>query len=500
MARSALFRFDASAHIGGGHAMRCGTLAAALAARGWNCRMAVRPETLPFLHDMNPADAIILDGPVADEVADMAANVREKADLFVIDHYTRDRAYERDCRRLASRILAIDDLGRAPHDCDYLLNQNPGADVAGYADLVPAGCVLMLDPAFAPLRPAFAKQRRARTPTADGEYNILLSFGATDPLRLAPRLARALADRLPSATFHVVAGRDGEADIHAHPRIRVYGFVSDMAGLMARCDFAVGAGGISALERCALGLPSAIVLVADNQRPGSQALEQSGAATILGDAATLDLAQAADAVASMALDPVHLAHMRAAALAVCDGAGAQRVAEIIDANGYRLQVIQALAAESARTTMRAMELHLRLAGPGDIDTLYEWQADPGTRRFARVKTAPTRAEHGAWARRYFADPDRALLIVEQDGLAVGSLRLDWKHDEAKCEISIVVAPHCRGRGMGARMLALLRRVAPGGRLFGYVEDANASSQKAFRSAGFTQIAANVFETQTGADR
>jgi len=479
--------------------MRCGTLAAALAARGWHCRMAVRPETLPFLRDIDPADAIVLDGPVADEVADMAARVREKADLFVIDHYKRDRAYARDCRRLASRILAIDDLGRAPHDCDYLLNQNPSADVAAYADLVPDGCVLMLDPAFALLRPAFAAHRSARTRTAEGEFNILLSFGATDHLRLAPRLAQALADRLPAATFHVVAGTDGEAELHVHPRIRAYGFVSDMAGLMARCDFAVGAGGVGALERCALGLPSAIVLVADNQRPGSEALERSGAATILGDAATLDLEQAVDAVARLALDPLRLAHMRAAALAVCDGAGAQRVAEIIDANGYRLQVIQALAAESAKTAMRTTELHLRLAGPGDVDTLYEWQSDPGTRRFARVKAAPTRAEHGAWVRRYFADPDRALLIVEQDGLAAGSLRLDWKRDEQKCEISIVVAPHCRGRGLGARMLALLRRVAPGGRLFGYVEDANSSSQKAFRSAGFTQIAANVFETQTGTD-
>ena len=43
---TAVFRFDASAAIGGGHAVRPGALAAALAREGWRTLCAVRPRRI----------------------------------------------------------------------------------------------------------------------------------------------------------------------------------------------------------------------------------------------------------------------------------------------------------------------------------------------------------------------------------------------------------------------------------------------------------------------
>ena len=50
---------------------------------------------------------------------------------------------------------------------------------------------------------------------------------------------------------------------------------------MRECDFAVGAGGVSALERFVIGLPSVIIPLAINQRGIADGLCSFGAAKIV---------------------------------------------------------------------------------------------------------------------------------------------------------------------------------------------------------------------------
>ncbi|MGH7783882.1 MAG: glycosyltransferase, partial [Candidatus Binatia bacterium] len=57
---------------------------------------------------------------------------------------------------------------------------------------------------------------------------------------------------------------------------------SDMRQLMTEADLAVGAAGASAFERAVLGLPSIIVIAAENQRGLADLLIDAGAATYCG--------------------------------------------------------------------------------------------------------------------------------------------------------------------------------------------------------------------------
>jgi len=496
--QSAILRFDASAQIGGGHAMRCRALAGALAEQGWDCRMAVRRETLDFLAASELGDAIVLECAVADEPAAIAGALAARADLCVIDHYARDAAYESSCRSAAARIMAIDDLAQVAHDCDYLLNQNPGAPVHAYAGLVPAACVLMVDPGLALLRPSFAKLRaeRAQRPLQPVR-RIFVSMGAVDRDALGLRLATALAERLPDVTFDVAPCGDGADGSVPHPRVRRHGFVDGLAELMAAADFAVGAGGTTALERCALGLASAIVIVAENQRPGSLALQQAGAARVVADADRLDVASAASSIADLVRDEARLADMRTAARSVCAGGGAQIVAGLLSQKPFRFALNDALARPAAQRAMDNAQLQLRFVQPTEVELLFAWQSDPATRRFSRAKHCPTPAEHRAWVRRYFADPTRGLLIVEAGGKAVGSLRLDWLADGTGAEVSIVVAPERRGTGLGQRMLRLLLDIGFDFPVVGHVEPENAPSRAIFLKAGFRQTADQLFTSMPG---
>lgn len=60
--------------------------------------------------------------------------------------------------------------------------------------------------------------------------------------------------------------------------------VSDMARLMTDSDLAIGAAGSTSWERCALGLPSILLVLAENQRSLAEGLHRQGAAIAVSSA------------------------------------------------------------------------------------------------------------------------------------------------------------------------------------------------------------------------
>ena len=68
-----------------------------------------------------------------------------------------------------------------------------------------------------------------------------------------------------------------------------YGFIchvqtNKMAELMLKADLAIGAVGSTTWERCAMGLPSIVLVLAENQRKVAKDLDAAGVLISLGDA------------------------------------------------------------------------------------------------------------------------------------------------------------------------------------------------------------------------
>lgn len=57
--------------------------------------------------------------------------------------------------------------------------------------------------------------------------------------------------------------------------------VTNMAERMCKADLAIGAAGGTAWERCCLGLPTVLLILADNQASGARGLERCGAVSII---------------------------------------------------------------------------------------------------------------------------------------------------------------------------------------------------------------------------
>jgi UDP-2,4-diacetamido-2,4,6-trideoxy-beta-L-altropyranose hydrolase len=332
----AVFRADASPEIGGGHVMRCLTLADALSERGWRCGFACNEETL----SVTPALAASSHPARAPE--DLNAAWPEDCDLLVVDHYGLAETFEGPCRPWAKRILTIDDLADRSHDCDILLDQTFGRRPEDYDGLVPSNCLILTGSTYALLRPQFAEARpaalsRRRKNKKNAPLSILVAMGGSDPDNVTSLVLEGLKISGIAASVEVVLGpaapyleavRAQAASMRPPVRVRVG--VNDMASLMADADLAIGAVGTTSWERCCLGLPSAVMVIADNQRLIGENLQQAGATLALGQLPDVDAQAIANAVSRLCADSDSLLRMSQAAAAICDGEGARRVSKILD--------------------------------------------------------------------------------------------------------------------------------------------------------------------------
>ena len=94
-----------------------------------------------------------------------------------------------------------------------------------------------------------------------------------------------------------------------------------MAKLMTDNYLAVGAAGTSAWERCATGLPSLNLILANNQAKISLWLEKTGSSVNMGQAATLQSQTLADEILMLATDAHRYKQMVKAAYRIVDGRG-----------------------------------------------------------------------------------------------------------------------------------------------------------------------------------
>jgi spore coat polysaccharide biosynthesis predicted glycosyltransferase SpsG len=106
--------------------------------------------------------------------------------------------------------------------------------------------------------------------------------------------------------------------------------VDDMAQLMADSDLAIGAAGSTSWERCCLGLPTIMLLLAENQTKVAQELELAGAVKLLKsqDQVLTELPVLLDSLVS---SPSLRQAMSMTAAGIVDGGG---VARIIGYLGY----------------------------------------------------------------------------------------------------------------------------------------------------------------------
>ena len=331
-----LFAPAAGPEIGGGHVMRDLALAEALQARDIRCGFAVPPWGERLLHRFaDPPPSVHPLSRSGEPNAIAAALNALQPNLLVQDDYSLSAANASGLARPGLRIAVIDDLADRAYACDLLVDPGFGREATDYAGRTPQGCEVLAGPRYALLRPAFAGLAAHPPPPIEAEVRrVFVSFGLSDVEAVTARAVEELRRCAPHARFDVALASDApslgrlRAIAEADPGLVLHPDARDVAGLMRAADVAVGAGGSATWERCALGLPTLAVIVADNQREAILRMAQAG--VLLGlDMAEAEFGQRLAAAFARLCEPEVRQTLRQASRGLCDGQGAARVAEAL---------------------------------------------------------------------------------------------------------------------------------------------------------------------------
>jgi UDP-2,4-diacetamido-2,4,6-trideoxy-beta-L-altropyranose hydrolase len=512
---SIIIRCDASLSIGSGHVMRCRTLARELHRRGaavtFLCRrqhgdlINVLAQEFPVLdlpdlllaakqppqgepsHGRELYSAWLgcsQEQDAADCLKALSQANITNANWLVVDHYGLDAQWEAQMLEgLAGegvlRLLVIDDLADRPHQADLLLDQNFfGADTeTRYASLVPDQCQRLLGPHYALLGPEYA-QLHPLVPPRTELRRVLVYFGGVDPDNLTGLALQALlAPELTDLAVDVVLGfqcphrQAVEVLVGLRPHTTLHNPQPSLAGLIARADMAIGAGGATTWERACLGLPSVVVAIADNQLPFAQALDQTDKLQLLGTSSSVS----SDQIRLALIATLQQHWPRASGQDLCDGWGAGRVA----------------------TALMGLQrpLHLRPAAATDEALLLRWANDPQVRANSFSPEPIALDDHHSWFQASLSNTQRLLLIAtDSSGCPLGQIRFDLQssgstNQPREALIGLLLDRCARGRGLATGLVRLGLQVmqqnwGPDTEVVAEVLPANAASQATFAKTGF----------------
>lgn len=335
-----IFRADASLKIGGGHIMRCLTLADELACQGWHCCFAIRAESTQTVPSLAQSKHEIIEITQHDinEAYEIQSQIGA-CDWLIVDHYNLDAQFEKAARTFAQKIMVIDDLADRKHDCDLLLDQTYGRNAKDYRELVPEHAQLLMGTDYALLRPEFSALRLKalnRRKKSEAIHRIMVSFGASDPHGMTEKTLQAIKESGLDVSVDVLIGSTDPKIpeltkiIEAMPQpVTFHGFNANMAELMLNADLAIGAGGATSWERCCLGLPTLLIVTADNQEKIARELKMKGAVMFVDNASKLNISSLAKKFVEFSSDENLRHNMILSTSEICDGNGVLRVAEII---------------------------------------------------------------------------------------------------------------------------------------------------------------------------
>ncbi|GAB4407518.1 MAG: hypothetical protein Fur0044_00480 [Anaerolineae bacterium] len=478
-----LIRADGNSQIGTGHVMRCLAL-----AQAWQAEIQTEPDvsSLFVMADESPGLVTRLSAEnfTVTHIQASAGSLKDAAQTIdlahqmgarwmVVDGYHFDAAYQQAIKSAGFRLLVIDDYGHAAHYyADIVLNQNIYASESLYPSRE-SNTRLLLGSQYVLLRREFWPWRGWQREIPPVARKVLVTLGGSDPANVTLKVIQALQQvEIEGLEVRVVVGPANphqatlqQAVESSSGQIQLLTEVLDMPGLMAWADVAISAGGSTCWELAFMGVPSVVLILANNQQLVAEGLARSGLAFNLGkheEVQVIDISQCSE---NLLLSYKNRIRMSQQGYTLVDGRGSERVAK----------------------TTRLEKLNLRPVSEQDCELLWRWVNEPGVRQSAFQSEYIPWEEHIQWFSKKLADPCCFHYIALNDeNVPVGQIRFDVEGTEAEVDISLDTTK--RGLGYGSLLISLgvkyLVRQASITEIHSWVKVENRASIRAFTKAGF----------------
>jgi len=477
MKRTLVIRADGSTRIGTGHVMRCLALAQAWQDSGGRAIFAMGMEA-PALKDRLTSEGMevvhLLAEPGCPEDAEMTADLAQKmgSDWVVVDGYHFGSNYQRIIKESGLRLLFIDDNGRADHYyADIVLNQNLHANEYLYRKREPY-TKLLLGTEYVLLRREFWPWRGWKRKIPEVAHKVLVTLGGSDPDNVTLKVIQALQQIEQLETVVVIGGsnlhyEELSSALESNGSTDLKKDVKNMPELFAWADLAISSAGTTTWELAFMGLPSLLLILAENQVKVAEQLESVGIAMNLG---LHDLLRAPDVireVTPLLFDVDLRASMAELGRRAVDGFGVGRILNALSEGFW-----------------------LRIARDEDCGVVYEWANDRDSRAHSFSMDPISWKEHVLWFENKIRNPDSVLYIaqnVENEPLGIVRFDIDGQY----ATMSINLDRRFRGQGMAHIIVnEAVESLFARRQVFGvnaFIRSHNTKSIRAFEKSGFTFV-------------
>jgi UDP-2,4-diacetamido-2,4,6-trideoxy-beta-L-altropyranose hydrolase len=397
--------------------------------------------------------------------------------IAVLDGYSFGAREQEILSETGIRVLTVDDYGHATdYPVRWVLNQNPYAASETYSHKN-VDTELLLGAKYALLRDEFLPWTGWRRSIPERARNVLITIGGSDPDNASERILQSLEplSRRALEVVLVVGGTNPHWDaLQAASKrssfpVRLVRSALNMPALMAWADVAISGAGGTSYELCYMGLPSLLLIVAENQRLAAERLAASGVAINAGTTQEFQPESFVVHLESLIDSAERRAAMSDAGRGLVDGFGSERVcAALFD-----------------------RELKLRLVRETDCQLLFDWAIEPAARAASFQSAAISWDSHVQWFSERLRDPECVIYIGENAAdEPVGMVRFHIKGDSAV--LSVSVARHLRSVGWGRGLIAFathsLVRTRSIRRIDAFVKPENDASVRLFDAMGYRRVA------------
>ena len=132
-------------------------------------------------------------------------------------------------------------------------------------------------------------------------------------------------------------------------------------------------------------------------------------------------------------------------------------------------------------------IKLRYATLEDSKHIYEWRNDEVTRSMSTNTDIVEWAEHAEWYKSALLNPNKLIIIGEDDKGKIGMVRFDYNDERTQAEISINLNPIRRGQKLSSSLLnesICFAKIPNDIRLIAQIKHQNTVSIKCFSKCGF----------------
>lgn len=499
-----IFRVDSSRLIGAGHVMRCITLAKFFQKMNHTIIFATRVYEGSLITEIKNAgfEIVVLSDfskeqlrepnvdswlPVSEEQdAIDFLNAGISCDVVVVDHYSLGDSWEKKVKQhLGCFLVVIDDLKRK-HYCDLLIDQTLNRREIEYIPQMQISSQILTGSMYAILKPEFYRYRqlRIKKKTMESDENSVLVFmGGVDNSNITMDVLQEIL-KIDNLNLSVTVIMNPLSRFYSHVEqfiknnsvnFKLITFTENIHELMVNHKIAIGAPGSSTWERAALGLPSLIIPIAENQLEIAKVIESSCSAIVV----QRDCLQADFKMSFLKLLN-NIEIYRKNSFKLCDALGVFRV-------GYQILNLKG----------NSIFYRCRVADENDINLTYEWQVLPQTRRYALNQNIPSYKSHCSWMVEKLKSNIDYFYIIEiiLDGVikSAGVVRLDLDDKTQEYTISIYIAPQFYKMGIASAALKYIDIVHPQIVINATVLNENFASQQLFSKMGYIKTSDILFQ-------